>query len=56
MSMTLKQLLSIVLPEIDELSREQRVEFLNKIRKKYCMHCGKNHEDSIFPCSCWNDE
>ncbi len=54
--MTVEQLLSIVLPDMEDMTEEQRVEFLNAVREKYCIYCGKDHSDSILPCSCWNDE
>lgn len=54
--MTVEQLLAIVLPDMEEMTEEERVEVVNKIREKFCMHCGVDHGDRILPCSCWNDE
>jgi len=54
--MTIEQLLTIVFQEMEDMSKMQREEFLNKVREKYCMHCGKDHSDSILPCPCSNDE
>ncbi|MGW8179711.1 MAG: hypothetical protein ACWGQW_13280 [bacterium] len=54
--MTIEQLLSIVLPEFEEMSEEERLKFLNAIREKYCIHCGRFHGDSILPCRCWDDD
>ncbi len=54
--MTVEQLLSIILPELENMSGEERLKLIEALREKYCMHCGKYHGDRILPCRCWDDD
>lgn len=54
--MTVEQLLSILLPELENMDDEERLRLFNELCEKYCIHCGKFHGDSILPCRCWDDD
>lgn len=54
--MTVEQLVNIVLTELEEMNKKDRSEFINKVRDKYCIYCGRFHGNDILPCRCWDNE
>lgn len=54
--MNTEQLLNIVKLELEEKSQEDRIKFFNELYNKFCIHCGRDHSDSIIRCQCDNDD
>ena len=50
-----KKLTKEMIFNLSNFSRNERVNFMEKIRERYCFNCGRDHYKKV-KCQCWNDE